>query len=116
MEKFDRLRRNADIQRVRSTKGASHSEWMVVFQSAGPGPQPRLGIVASARVGGAVQRNRAKRRIRAAFALEVSERSRDRDFVILAKRAVADAAFMDLRASIRRAIEGPAAREGSRGD
>jgi ribonuclease P protein component len=56
----------------------------------------RLGIVASKRVGGAVVRNRAKRRLREIFRREQPSRagaSRSLDVVAIARRELVDAPF-----------------------
>ena len=69
----------------------------------------RLGIVASRRIGGAVTRNRAKRRIREIF------RQRDRkaraedgrhalDLVVIARREVATAPFTEIEKELVTAI------------
>lgn len=54
----------------------------------------RLGIVASKRVGGAVVRNRAKRRLREIFRRDQPSRaSRSLDVVAIARRELVDAPF-----------------------
>jgi ribonuclease P protein component len=54
----------------------------------------RLGIVASKRVGGAVVRNRAKRRLREIFRRDQSSRAlRSLDVVAIARRELVDAPF-----------------------
>jgi len=64
---------------------------------------PRVGITAGRSLGGAVQRNRAKRRLRDALA-RAPLRS-DRDYVVIAGRRVLEAPFQDLVAWIVRAVE-----------
>ncbi len=62
-----------------------------VLASAGePGP-PRVGVVAGKRVGGAVARNRAKRRLRAA--LRDANPPGGMDYIVIADREVVDVAF-----------------------
>lgn len=65
-----------------------------------PGP-PQVGIVASRRVGGAVQRNRAKRRLREAMR-HVALRP-GTAYVVQAKRSVLGAPFSQLVAWLRAA-------------
>lgn len=62
-----RLRRGADILRVRAHGPVHKSPAMRVFATSNSGGQLRLAVTASRRVGKAVDRNRARRRIRAAF-------------------------------------------------
>lgn len=68
----------------------------------------RLGLIASRRLGGAVTRNRAKRRLRELFRLEepdiVAEGQRALDIVAIPRRELADAPFDQLRADFRAAL------------
>jgi ribonuclease P protein component len=65
----------------------------------------RLGIIASRRIGGAVVRNRAKRRLREIFRREAPEAMGDSrpaiDFVAIARRDLARAPFADVDADVR---------------
>lgn len=73
----------------------------------------RVGYTASRRVGGAVVRNRAKRRLRAAAARVLPEQGRPAtDYVLIARAATAERPFADLvadlEAALRRIGRGPA--------
>ena len=75
---------------------------VVIVASGYPGP-PRVGVVAGAKkVGGAVARNRAKRRLRAALA-GVPLRS-GYDYVVIASPAVLSAPMGELKRWLRRAV------------
>ncbi|MDE0138723.1 MAG: ribonuclease P protein component [bacterium] len=66
------------------------------------GGLPRIGLVVGRRVGGAVVRNRAKRRLRAALReVTLAEAT---DYVLIATPAVATAPFQELRKWIRDAV------------
>lgn len=69
----------------------------------GGAASPLVGIAAGRAVGGAVQRNRAKRRLREAVA-RVSLR-RDRDYVVVAGKEVLAASFQDVVDWVRQAME-----------
>ena len=62
-----------------------------------------MGIVAGRAVGGAVERNRVKRRVREALA-HAPLRS-DRDYVVVAGRAVLEAPFSQVVAWVVQAVE-----------
>ena len=86
--------------------------WLRIAEDA----DRRLGVVSSRRVGGAVQRNRARRRLRALFRQE-RERLSGRDDLILVARAscvqapwtelVEDFRALTQRAGIRPSPPGP---------
>ncbi len=67
-----------------------------------PGP-PRVGLVASRRVGGAVTRNRAKRRLRAV--LDRGALNEGFDYVLVASASVASTSFDVLERWVAVAIE-----------
>jgi ribonuclease P protein component len=60
----------------------------------GPSAVPRIGIVAGKKVGNAVSRNRAKRRLREA-ALSADLRPQT-DYILIASRETTEIAFRDL--------------------
>ena len=66
----------------------------------------RLGIVASKRVGGAVIRNRAKRRLREIFRRDPARRgaARSLDLVVIARRELVDAPFASAEADFAAAL------------
>ena len=57
----------------------------------------RLGVITSRRVGGAVLRNRMRRRVRELFRAMRSEFPRDLWIVVVAKQGSAEAGFAELR-------------------
>ena len=64
---LDRLLRRADFQRVYTDGVKVVGRYVVVFALASEGGPCRVGITASRKVGGAVVRNRARRRLRELF-------------------------------------------------
>ncbi len=71
--------------------------------------EPRVAVVAGRRVGSAVARNRAKRRLRAAAA--ATNPPRGRDAVLVARPSSVSAPFAALRSEVER-IEGPLPKRG----
>ena len=68
--------------------------------------ETRSGFTSSKKVGGAVQRNRARRRLRGAAALVLPEKGRPgRDYVLIARRGTLDVSFDRLLADLRRGLD-----------
>lgn len=81
----------------RTTRGA-----VTVIEAEGVQEMPEVGVVAGKRVGNAVRRNRAKRRLRAAAAQ--APLSQGRAYVIVASPGVIDAPFSDLTTWVNDAV------------
>lgn len=69
---------------------------MVVFVAPGSG---ETAVVAARRIGGAVQRNRARRVLRAAWQ-QAAPQTDDRDVVLVAREAIRGATTQDLVAEM----------------
>jgi ribonuclease P protein component len=79
-----------------------------VFCLANPDPSrhtARLGLTVPRAIGGAVVRNRIKRRIREAFRLHRSEIGAQWDIVVNPRRAALNASFPDIQRALRKVIE-----------
>lgn len=68
-----------------------------------PSTFPRIGLTASKRVGNAVCRNKAKRRLRV-LTNEFIEPSSSFDFVFIAHHSIIDAPFVDLKNDFKKAL------------
>lgn len=106
---FERLTRRAEFRRLSRTRQRFATPGLVLqaARRAPPEGEARVGLTASRRVGNAVCRNRARRRLRA-----VAERviplhaKRGHDYVLIARRGTVDRPYAalvgDLEAAIRR--------------
>lgn len=109
---IERLKQHAEFLHV----AAARQKWVTpglilqaaVRSSGQTGSQGfRIGYTASRRVGGAVARNRARRRLRAAVAQVMPDHGvRGMDYVIIARQATATRGFADLTADLTTAFDG----------
>jgi len=74
---------------------------VVVLLAPGPG---RVAVVAARRVGGAVERNRARRILREAWKQVSPQVSGDSDAVLVARKAIGGAKTQDLVAEMRQLL------------
>jgi len=113
----ERLKRRAEFVALSRAK-RSTAQPGLVLQAAKrrdlPGPSRpgvtdnavRIGFTASKKVGGAVQRNRAKRRLRAiADEVLVPHAKAGVDFVLIARAGTLDRRFDDLRTDMEKAMK-----------
>jgi ribonuclease P protein component len=100
-----RIRRRREFQRVFDAGRRAHGRYLTIIAAPAPGPDSRLGIVASKKLGGAVVRNRAKRLIREMFRTQVSP-DRASDLVVIPKTAalqvLAAEVVSDYRTTLKR--------------
>jgi len=76
---------------------------IVLFDAPGEPGLPRVAVTAGKDVGGAIERNRAKRRLREAVAR--SPIRHGRDYVLIATPAVVEARFEELATWVRSAVD-----------
>jgi ribonuclease P protein component len=100
-----RLRKHADYQRVYQGSRKHFSASMTYFfaeRPAGSGVGPRVGLTAGRVLGQAVERNRIKRRMRAAVRANLPLLTRNVDVVLHPRRAVLTADFSGLEREVSR--------------
>jgi ribonuclease P protein component len=104
---FARLTQRAQFQRV--SKGSRSGAKFLSLQTAvrsDDSSEPRIGLTITRKVGGAVERNRIRRRLRAALKLAPeTDRRSENDYVVVARREALTASFPALCADLAKAFE-----------
>jgi ribonuclease P protein component len=96
-----RLTRSTDFKRVRRI-GRSYAHPLIVLVVAtNDVQQVRVGIVAGKTVGGAVERNLAKRRLRACIDPYIPQLRAGRDLIFLARKPMDQAGFAEICAAVQ---------------
>lgn len=107
MQHFEKLKQNYDFRRLYKRGKTYVTPFFVLYSAKGRRARTRLGITVSKKLGGAVQRNRAKRVITAAFRECLPDITPGFDFVIVARTRILEikspAAAAALRKKLREA-------------
>jgi len=106
-----RLRRRAEFTGVFDGGLKRHGQLMSVFVLPVAGPRPRIGIAASRKLGGAVDRNFAKRRLRETF--RTAALTTPFDIVVIPRRELLAAPFSTVQREFVALVDG-AVRHGRR--
>ena len=85
LSRAQRLTRSSQIREAYEQRNSFVGRLMVLYVRQGDDASQRLGVVSSKKVGGAVQRNRARRRLRSAYRLCRPYLSGDTDAVFVAR-------------------------------
>jgi ribonuclease P protein component len=99
-----RLRRNERFQEIRQ-KGKAYSSDLLVLCALPNGlPVSRFGFAVSSRIGGAVERNRIKRRLRESMRLRMAQIKPGWDIVLIARRPIREAGYWSMDAACARLL------------
>ena len=99
----ERIRRRAEFQRAYERGARIHGRYSTVFVLRNDRGDGRLGIAATKKLGGAVQRNRAKRLIREMF--RRNKIGSGLDVVVVPKRALLETTLVVLERDYRTTLE-----------
>lgn len=94
MKRRNRLSRSRDFDAVYRQGRSTSTRYLVLYsfpRQEPDGDGPRLGLAVSRQLGGAVERNRLKRRLRAAFDELSGDLSDDVDYVLIARPGLGEA-------------------------
>ena len=92
-----RLAQSREFARVRQAgerlaQGCLIANW----HKLPPGAAPRLGVITSKKIGGAVQRSRARRLLRESFRLHQHDLAQPVEMVLVARNSIAGKKFADV--------------------
>ena len=110
MNRRNRLRRAADISRVRTRGAKVVTRPLVFFVAPGGSDAARVAVPVSRRHGSAVRRNRLRRRVREAMRCQLSDLPRALDIVALPRQRAAFAPSEELAAAVARGFRQSQAR------
>ena len=101
--RHERVRRRAEFKQIYERGVRVHGRLSTTFVLPNGLTVARLGVAATRKLGGAVQRNRAKRLIREVFRL--NKPAPGFDIVVVPKRELLDATLSAFEAEYRRNVE-----------
>ncbi len=105
MDRRYRLRGSTNFKRVRQEGIAcAHPLFVLIYRSTAT-EQVRIGISAGRSIGNAVQRNRAKRRLRAAIQPFLKQIREGTEIVILARKPILQAEFARITKAMANILE-----------
>ena len=100
MQRKFRLTRSTDFKRVRRTGKSYAHPFVVLVVQASEAPRVRVGVTAGRSVGGAVQRNRAKRLLREAMRPLLPQIIPGWDLILIARPALSASSLQDIRQAL----------------
>lgn len=101
----NRVRKRAEFLSIQADGVRVNGDRLVfVLKRREPGQPVRLGITASRKIGGAVQRSRARRLIREAFRAVFAELPAAMDLVVIVRRPLGESKLADVLGELRRAL------------
>jgi ribonuclease P protein component len=108
LARASRVTQNRDFVRIRQ-QGERLAQGCLVanWNKLPDGARPKLGVVTSRKIGGAVQRTRARRLLRESFRLHQHEFTQPIELILVARNSIAGKKFADVErdflTSLRRA-------------
>ena len=94
------LKKNHEFRRLYNKGKSSASQCVVVYCRRNGKPENRLGVTVSTKLGGAVVRNRVRRRLKEIYRLNEDKLSTGYDIVLVARMRSRYATFSELESSV----------------
>lgn len=105
MDRRYRLKKSSDFQRVRNTGKAYAHPLFVLIYVPNSSNQTHVGVAAGRSIGNAVQRNRAKRRLRACIQPWLKQLMPGLDIILIARKPLLNAPFDHLAKALAKALQ-----------
>ena len=115
LSRCERVLRSRTFRHIQRRGHRRVGALVVVITRRGEQSWTRLGLTVSRKVGGAVTRNRVKRRLREIFRRNKASFPAGHDVVIIARKDAATASFQALQAEVLSLCQRPPRRSRSRG-
>ena len=105
MKRRFRLTKSSEFERVRRTgKSYAHPLIVLIAQST-PEQATRVGVSAGRSIGNAAERNRAKRRMRAAIQPLLADLLPGWDLILIARRPILEADYSQVQAALLQLLQ-----------
>lgn len=105
MKNYDKIKANGDFHRIYNRGKSFVGPMIVTYTAKGRKDRVRLGITATKKLGGAVERNRAKRVITAAFRECLPYIQKGTDMVIVARVRILSVKSTQVAAILRKQLK-----------
>ena len=102
LSRNQRIRASRLFDEIFALRQRKQGRYLALWLKRGPGTCRRLGVVAGRRIGGAVQRNRAKRRLREMFRSKRCLLQKNIDLVLVAKTGITKATWQEINEEFSR--------------
>lgn len=104
MKRHFRLRSSLEINRVRQSGKAFSSSLVVLIMLENQSVKTKLAVVATRSVGGAIERNRSKRILRAVASEILPTIKQGYDLVLIGRKSINNASFSEVRTAVNKVI------------
>ena len=105
MDSRSTLKKNYEFRRLYDKGRSAATAYIVVYCRKNGSTQNRVGFTVSTKLGGAVVRNRVRRRLREIYRLSLDRLSPGLDMVVVARSRCVGAEYAQLEAAYIRACE-----------